>query len=42
MLDGQLYHFFVSQNEKFMDLIATANCSLFWWRSSARKDGYSP
>lgn len=38
LLDGQIYHFFVSTNERFADVIATANCSLFWWRSSRRTE----
>ncbi len=38
MLDGQTYNFFITANEKFADIISTANCTLFWWRSSRRTD----
>jgi len=40
--DGVEKHFFISVNERYIDVIASAAGTLRWWRSSARKDGYAP
>lgn len=38
LLDGQTYNFFITTNERYADVRSTANCSLYWWRSSERTD----
>lgn len=39
---GAVSHFWVSKNERYLDVLGSVSFNLKWWRSSARKDGKGP